>query len=382
MKRPGALLACCALVLGLMLSSGSASAAGTPTAAGTWSCCGAGGAGLQTWVIKSSGSRLSGGGYDGSSEFSPISGSVSGTSVTIVTGPYITDPGYSATFTGRLSADGSTMSGTWKSNANQSGTWTATRTAGSPTIQPSNKQEEEEKKAKEEAKAKKKKAKLATSTTLRCDQYQPDTPLAYFECTAEVSNASLTEPLPKPSGIVSFTVNPGGGGGFRGFDTCSLKPSELGGNSAFCSVSYWPPAEGIPIGAQPPITGSYLGDSTFAPSSAQPSAALPQIPQASAQQSGSSVPLKMTCPAQTVCTGTAQLAASGAQASAVHAGAAGSAIVASGSYSIAAHGKATIKLRLTARGRSLIKKHHRHLIVTLQITPNTGPATHKTLVLK
>jgi len=381
MKSPGTLLACCALMLGLMLSSGSADATGTPTAAGTWSCCGAGGAGLQTWVIKSSGSRLSGGGYDGSSEFSPISGSVSGTTVTIITGPYITDPGYSATFVGKLSASGTTMSGTWTSNVHQSGTWTATRTAGSPTTQPSKKQEEEKKKE-EEAKSKKKRAKLATSMTLRCDQYQPDTPLAYFECTAEVSNASITEPLPTPSGIVSFAVNPGGGGGFRGFDTCSLKPSELTGNSAFCSVTYWPPPEGIPIGAQPPITGSYLGDSTFAPSSAQPSAALPQVPQASAQQSGSSVPLKMTCPAQTVCTGTAQLAASGAQASAVHAGAAGSAIVATGSYSIAAHGQATIKLHLTARGRSLIKKHHRHLIVTLQITPKGGSATHKALVLK
>lgn len=373
------------MALGAMLSAGSAGAAGSPSAAGTWSCCGAGGAGIQTWVIKSSGGRLSGGGYNGGSEFSPISGSVSGTSVTIVTGPYITDRGYSATFTGKLSASGTSMSGSWKSNVGQSGTWTATRTAGSPTTQPSKKQEEEKKKeekAKEEAKAKKKTAKLATSMIIGCNQEMPDTPLAYFECTVEVSNASTTEPLPTPSGVVTFTVNPGAGGGFRGVNACSLKASEIGGNTAFCSVKYWPPAEGIPIGAQPPITGTYPGNSTFGASSAQPSSPLPQIPQASAQQSGSSVPLKMTCPAQAVCTGTAQLAASGAQASALDAGAAASAVVASGSYSIAAHGRATVKLHLTARGRSLIKKHHRHLIVTLEIIPKTGSATHKAIVLK
>lgn len=301
--------------------------------------------------------------------------------MTIVTGPYITDPGYSATFTGTLSASGTSMSGSWKSNVGQSGTWTATRTAGSPTTQPSKKQQEEEKK-KEEAKRKKKKPKLDTAMVIGCNQEMPDTPLAYFECTVEVSNASTTEPLPTPSGVVSFTVNPGGGGGFRGANACSLKASEIGGNSAFCSVRYWPPAEGIPIGSQPPISGSYPGNSTFGPSSAQPSSPLPQIPQASAQQSGSSVPLTMTCPAQALCTGTAKLAASGAQASAVHAGAAASAVVATGSYSIAAHGRATVKLHLTARGKSLIKKHHRHLIVTLEIIPTTGSATHKSIVLK
>ena len=91
----------------------------------------------------------------------------------------------------------------------------------------------------------------------------------------------------------------------------------------------------------------------------------------------------MTCPAQAVCTGTAQLAASGAQASS--AGAACSPLGGGGEREatrVPAHGRATIKLRLTARGRALLKKHHRHLIVTLQITPKTGPATHKALVLK
>ena len=44
---------------------------------------------------------------------------------------------------------------------------------------------------------------------INCNQEMPDTPLAFFECTTEVSNASTTEPLPTPSGIVSFTVNPG-----------------------------------------------------------------------------------------------------------------------------------------------------------------------------
>ena len=87
------------------------------------------------------------------------------------------------------------------------------------------------------------------------------------------------------AGSVSFAVNPGGAGGFRSANLCDLKRSELGGNSAFCPVLYLPPPGGIPIGSQPPITGTYSGSGVFASSAAQPRSPLPQVPQASAGQS-------------------------------------------------------------------------------------------------
>ena len=91
---------------------GPTSVLAAPTVTGTWSCCGSGTAAVaQTWTITESGGSLSGSASNGSGTFSPISGSVSGTSVTIVTGPYTGDPSYTATFVGTIS--GETMSGTW-----------------------------------------------------------------------------------------------------------------------------------------------------------------------------------------------------------------------------------------------------------------------------
>ena len=66
----------------------------------------------------------------GGEVFAAITGSVGGNKVTILTTYNSFSPGYVATFVGTLSADGSTMSGTWESNRNQSGTWTATRAGG------------------------------------------------------------------------------------------------------------------------------------------------------------------------------------------------------------------------------------------------------------
>lgn len=153
------------------------------------------------------------------------------------------------------------------------------------------------------------------------------------------------------------------------------------GNSSFCSVIYVPPPAGIPIGSQPPITGTYSGDGVFASSSAQPRSPLPRVPQASAQPAGPSVPLTMSCPRQTVCTGAAQMTTGGTQPD--HgAAAAASVLVASGRYSIAAHAKAKVKLRLSSQGKALLKKHRNHLVVTLKIQPTTGAAVGKAIVLK
>ncbi len=377
-------LLCCLLVAAALVDGATADATTTtPSVAGSWSCCGAGGAAEQSFAITESGGSLSGTASTSAGPFSPISGSISGTSVTIVTGPYTTDPGYTATFLGTLSANGESMSGTWSSNIGQSGTWSATRTSGSPTTTTETPQEKQAKE-KEEAAKKKPKGKQPTTMIIFCNQEMPDTPTAYFECTVEVINASLTEPLAVPSGSVSFAVNPGGSGGFRGSNVCNLKASELASNSSFCSIIYLAvPPGSIPIGSQPPITGTYSGDNVFASNTAEPRSPLPDVPQVNAQATGSDVPLTMTCPSQTICTGTAQMTATGTQASAKgSAAAAATVLVASGRYSILAHKKAKVKLRLSKRGKTLLKKHHRHLVLTLEIKPKTGAPVSKAIVLK
>jgi hypothetical protein len=62
--------------------------------------------------------------YPSGAAFASISGTVSGLDVKIVT--TYSGSAYVATFTGKLAADGGTMSGTW-SAGEQTGTWTATR---------------------------------------------------------------------------------------------------------------------------------------------------------------------------------------------------------------------------------------------------------------
>jgi hypothetical protein len=93
---------------------------------GTWQCCGAGGAGQQEWVINgNSGEGIAPGG----TEFATIAASYNYPLAQIVT--TYTASSYVATFNGSISADGDTMTGTWTSNAGQSGTWTAHKGGGS-----------------------------------------------------------------------------------------------------------------------------------------------------------------------------------------------------------------------------------------------------------
>lgn len=118
---------------GLLLAVGSASASTTHDLTGTWSCCspGSGGVATQTWTIttmdKASGA-FSGTGKGGSYTF-PISGTANGDSVTLTTGPYNELKTYTAVFTGTISADSKTISGTWDDDKTPEprGTFTATR---------------------------------------------------------------------------------------------------------------------------------------------------------------------------------------------------------------------------------------------------------------
>jgi hypothetical protein len=113
----------------------------------------------------------------------------------------------------------------------------------------------------------------ASTTQVNCSSFDPGFANEYFQCTAQVGDASGQSPAGTPTGTVAFAVNSGAEGALQS-STCTLAPSQTGGASSFCAVNYWPPAVGIPVGAQPPIAATYSGDSVFAASSAQPEASV------------------------------------------------------------------------------------------------------------
>jgi hypothetical protein len=107
----------------------SASAA-TPSLSGTWSCCGAGGASPQLWVINGSSGYLE---ELNGTKFGTLTLTQSGNSVVLSQIYYASfAAGYTAQFTGTVSPDGRTMTGSWTSNANQAGTLTAVLTGPAP----------------------------------------------------------------------------------------------------------------------------------------------------------------------------------------------------------------------------------------------------------
>jgi hypothetical protein len=122
---------CAAVVFSFALFAVSTASARPESAGitGTWHCCGAGGAAAQNFFLSTGKTPLHGiAKLPSGKAFAKITGTVSGRKVKIVTTYYKSfAPGYVATFVGTLAANGKTMSGTWKSTANQAGTWTATR---------------------------------------------------------------------------------------------------------------------------------------------------------------------------------------------------------------------------------------------------------------
>jgi hypothetical protein len=107
-----------------------ASAAGAIDLAGSWQCCGSGGAGAQTFVITSGTGSLKGTAeFSDGTEFAKITGTLKGNSVKIIT--TYTGSSYVATFVGTVAGGGNTMSGTW-TGPGQSGTWSATRVGAAP----------------------------------------------------------------------------------------------------------------------------------------------------------------------------------------------------------------------------------------------------------
>ena len=113
---------------------GSVPASAAVDIAGTWRCCGAGGASPQNWLITSGTGSLHGTAeLPSGQKFATISGSITGNGVHLVL-TYLKSfsAGYVATFNGTVSPDGNTMSGPWTSNTGQAGTLTATRVVSTP----------------------------------------------------------------------------------------------------------------------------------------------------------------------------------------------------------------------------------------------------------
>ena len=103
------------------------SASAVTSLTGTWNCCGAGGASAQNFVINGTTGIAQ---FPNGSTFANLAATLNGNQVTIVT--TYTNSTYVAHFTGTLT--GSTISGTWSSNSNQSGTFTATLASTTPPV--------------------------------------------------------------------------------------------------------------------------------------------------------------------------------------------------------------------------------------------------------
>jgi hypothetical protein len=119
-----------AVAAAVVIATGTSAAAAT-NLAGTWQCCGSGGASPQNFVITSGTGSLKGtADFPGGAQFATITGTLKGDKVKIIT--TYTGGGYVATFVGTVAGGGNTMSGSWTSNAGQSGTWSATRAGAAP----------------------------------------------------------------------------------------------------------------------------------------------------------------------------------------------------------------------------------------------------------
>jgi hypothetical protein len=220
---------------------------------GTWNCCGEGGAAAQDFQITDSGGSLSGHGLEpGGSSFAVITGSVSGSSVTIVTTYEASfDAGYVATFTGTVAASGTSMSGSWQSNAGQSGTWTATLSGSPATPEPEPSKEPT-----------KKRKKAASFTAVSC--YISVTAPNTSTCTAQVAGYGAAQ-LVSPTGAVTFTATHGTIG-----SGCTLQPTAGSPGISSCTVSYLP-APGLAAGVLPGVRAHYSGDSNYPGSSGETS---------------------------------------------------------------------------------------------------------------
>ncbi len=169
-----------------------------------------------------------------------VSGTVSGNTLTLEGKG---ENGYTASGVETISADGLSFSGSYSDNTGTSGTLTASRPS-LPVFETAP-------------------GSLRPSAIQVLCNYVVAT--SDFKCTAEVGDASDASPAKIPTGIVSFAAP---SGSFSPETRCGLVATPHSPNVASCAVTYKSSAK-IPPGTQPPVTGSYSGDATFAPSAAK-----------------------------------------------------------------------------------------------------------------
>jgi hypothetical protein len=370
----------CALALALAVLC----VAHTPTGAlaatnisGTWDCCGAGGAAEQDFAITDSSGSLSGKGLlpEGTS-FAVITGTVSGSSVTIVT-TYEASfaAGYVATFVGTLEASGQTMSGTWTSNAGQSGTWSATLAAGSPPSTPPSTT---------------KKGPSFTAVQCTISTVAPET----STCTAQVAGYGSSH-LVSPTGSVSFSATSGTVG-----TSCVLAATPGSPGISSCTVSYVPSATLSP-GIPPPVRAHYSGDSNFGPSSGASSyvpysvvlfedESVTEDTEVSDGGTSEGIPVDLTNTNPFPISADEMLTVSGypqvanSSSASATAFAARTQVIGHDSFNIAPLQTIATKVKLTPGGARLLKKHKRLTAVLVVVTKRSGQPSktvrHKLLI--
>lgn len=230
-----------ALVTAIVLLALSASQALAADITGTWDLP-SGSVAAQSWTFTAGTGTLAGEGGGGPYTW-PMEGTIAGDAVQIKTA--YRETSYTAYFVGTVSADGSTMSGTWSTGGfaaatTSSSTWTANRRGAAPGPAPP-------------APA----GTNRTGTAVMCNR--GPNPGDDSVCTATVGDGGTTPT--QPTGEVVFTAQDGGT--FRLGSRCALQPSPGSPTVASCSVTYIP----TPLGGFPDVVANYTGDATHAPSS-------------------------------------------------------------------------------------------------------------------
>jgi hypothetical protein len=323
---------------------------------GTWDCCGAGGAAEQDFVITDSSGSLSGKGLlPGGTSFAVISGSVSASSVTIVTTYEASfDAGYVATFVGTLEAGGQGMSGTWSSNEGQSGSWSATLAGSAPATT----------------------KKGSSFTAVQC--IISTVALETSTCTAQVAGYGSSHPV-SPTGSVSFSASSGTIG-----SGCVLAATPGSPGISSCTVSYVPSATLSP-GTPPPVSAHYSGDSNFGPSSGTSSyvphsvvlfedesvAADTEVPDGATTE-GIPVDLTNTNPFPVSADETLTVSGYPPVANSSSAVAARTQVIGRGSFNVAPLRTIASKVKLTSGGAELLKKHKRLTAMLVVVTKRRG----------
>jgi hypothetical protein len=337
---------------------------------GTWDCCGAGGAAEQDFAITDTSGSLSGKGLlPGGTSFAVITGSISGSSVRIVTTYEASfDAGYVATFVGTLEAGGQGMSGSWSSNGGQTGTWSATLAGAGPTST--------------------KKGSSFTAVQCTISTVAPQT----STCTAQVAGYGSSHAV-SPTGSVSFSATSGTIG-----SGCVLAATPGSPGISSCTVSYVPSATLSP-GIPPPVSAHYSGDSNFGPSSGESSFVPHSVvlfegestDESTAVSDGGTsedIPVDLTNTNPFPVSADEMLTVSGdpqvANSSSASASSARTQVIGRGSFNIAPLKTIAAKVKLSPAGAKLLKKHKRLTATLIVVTKRRGQPSktvkHKLLI--